>query len=206
MEFLWETDEASVRDVCDHLGPSVAYTTAMTTLDRLFKKGLLTRKKTGRAFVYAPAASRAECEQFLATELLDGLLERHRQPAPLSNLVDAVQTRPAAPGELERLVREADRSASGGNRRIACGGDGGPRVVSHRERGGVGRRGGRLLAAAPGAGPVRASASVWLDLRLLPLVVARRSLLIFGRFARFEPKAVKAPGFNLVVLLRCRRS
>ncbi len=109
MEFLWETREASVRDVCDHLGPTVAYTTAMTTLDRLFKKGLLTRWKDGRAFVYAPAASRAECEQLLVTELLDGLLERHRHaPLPLlSNLVDAVSDRDRQLlDDLERLVRE----------------------------------------------------------------------------------------------------
>jgi predicted transcriptional regulator len=109
MEFLWDAHEARVRDVCDHLGATVAYTTVMTTLDRLFKKRLLTRRKEGRAFVYAAAASRAECDLLLTAELIDGLLEHHRHaPVPLlSNLVDTVSQRDRQLlDELERLVRE----------------------------------------------------------------------------------------------------
>jgi predicted transcriptional regulator len=109
MEFLWETREASVRDVCDQLDAAVAYTTLMTTLDRLFKKRLLTRRKHGRAFVYAPATSRAEFERLVSADLVEGLLERHHDtPLPLlSNLVDAVSDRDRQLlDELERLVRE----------------------------------------------------------------------------------------------------
>lgn len=109
VEFLWTAHEGSVRDVCDHLGAAVAYTTAMTTLDRLYKKRLLTRRKLGRAFVYAPAVSRAEFERAVSAELVDNLLERHRgAPLPLlSHLVDAVSDRDRELlDELERLVRE----------------------------------------------------------------------------------------------------
>ncbi len=109
MEFLWEAREASVRDVCDHLDAAVAYTTLMTTLDRLYKKRLLTRQKNGRAFVYAPAASRGEFERLVSADLVEGLLERHLDaPVPLlSNLVDAVSDRDRQLfDELERLVRE----------------------------------------------------------------------------------------------------
>jgi predicted transcriptional regulator len=109
MEFLWDAQEARVRDVCDHFGSAVAYTTVMTTLDRLFKKRLLTRRKHGRAFVYAAAASRAECDLLLTAELINGLLDRHRDaPVPLlSNLVDTVSDRDRQLlDELERLVRE----------------------------------------------------------------------------------------------------
>ncbi len=109
MEFLWEAREASVRDVCDHLDAAVAYTTLMTTLDRLYKKRLLTRRKHGRAFVYAPAASRGEFERLVSADLVEGLLERHLD-APLhllSNLVDAVSDRDRQLlDDLERLVRE----------------------------------------------------------------------------------------------------
>jgi len=109
MDFLWAVREARVRDVRDHLGSAVAYTTVMTTLDRLFKKRLLTRRKHGRAFVYAPAVSRAEWDVRLASELFDGLLERHHQaPLPiLSKLVDTVSDRGRQLlDELDRLVRE----------------------------------------------------------------------------------------------------
>src|SRR2546428_7809364 len=62
MALVWRHGDVNVRDACDELGPTVAYTTVMTTMDRLFKKGLLTRRKVGRAFVYRPTPSRAEFE------------------------------------------------------------------------------------------------------------------------------------------------
>lgn len=113
MEFLWGAREASVRDVCDHFDTTVAYTTLMTTLDRLFKKRLLTRRKHGRAFVYTPAVSRGEFERLVSADLVEGLLERHRHtPLPLlSNLVDAVSDRDRQLlDELERLVREKQQA------------------------------------------------------------------------------------------------
>ncbi|MCX6552528.1 MAG: BlaI/MecI/CopY family transcriptional regulator, partial [Acidobacteria bacterium] len=101
--------ETNVSGVRSHFGSTVAYTTVMTTLDRLFKKGLLTRRKVGRAFYYAPAASREDCEQRIATDLVEELLARRQQaPLPLlSNLVDAVtDTDSRLLDELERLVQE----------------------------------------------------------------------------------------------------
>jgi predicted transcriptional regulator len=57
MEVLWSRSPVAVREVCallrgDH---ELAHTTVMTTLDRLFKKGLLKRHKDGVAFIYEPA-------------------------------------------------------------------------------------------------------------------------------------------------------
>jgi predicted transcriptional regulator len=109
MDYLWRAGECNVARVREEFDDSVAYTTLMTTLDRLYKKGLLTRRKVGRAFFYAPAASRQECEHGLAADVLEGLLAQHRQtPVPLlSNLVDVVtETDRALLDELDRLVRE----------------------------------------------------------------------------------------------------
>ena len=58
LERVWQRGESSVRDVCERLEPTVAYTTVMTTMDRLFKKGLLARRKSGRAFLYRAAATK----------------------------------------------------------------------------------------------------------------------------------------------------
>ncbi len=111
MALVWRRGELNVRDACDDLGSIIAYTTVMTTMDRLFKKGLLTRRKVGRAFVYRASASRAEIEGAVATELVHSLLQREGEPLPvLSSLVDAVSDRDRALlDELERLIREKRR-------------------------------------------------------------------------------------------------
>src|SRR5262245_56406454 len=74
MAIAWTRDELSVRDACEGLGSSVAYTTVMTTMDRLYKKRLLSRRKEGRAFIYRAAASRHEVEGAVAAELVESLI------------------------------------------------------------------------------------------------------------------------------------
>jgi predicted transcriptional regulator len=111
MALAWDRREITVRDACDRLG-AVAYTTVMTTMDRLFRKGLLERRKVGRAFVYSAAASRKELEDAVATELVHSLIHGETgEPLPiLSSLVDAVSERDRALlDELERLIREKRR-------------------------------------------------------------------------------------------------
>lgn len=113
LAIAWEQDEISVRDACERLGSSVAYTTVMTTMDRLYKKGLLSRRKAGRAFIYRATATRDELEGAVAAELVQGLIQRDgSEPLPiLSSLVDAVSDRDRALlDELERLIREKRRA------------------------------------------------------------------------------------------------
>ena len=58
LDALWTRGSASsVRDLHPAF-PGIAYTTLMTTLDRLHRKGVLSRVKQGRAFLYAPVTSR----------------------------------------------------------------------------------------------------------------------------------------------------
>lgn len=54
---LWTRGEGTVRDVAAALAPrhTFAYTTVMTLLERLVRRGQLQRRKQGRSFVYAPA-------------------------------------------------------------------------------------------------------------------------------------------------------
>ncbi|HZT74502.1 MAG TPA: BlaI/MecI/CopY family transcriptional regulator [Terriglobales bacterium] len=63
MEVLWAQGEANVREVAQRLARPLAYTTVMTTLDRLYKKGLLERHKRDRAFQYLPRMSREAWER-----------------------------------------------------------------------------------------------------------------------------------------------
>jgi predicted transcriptional regulator len=108
MEILWDRGESAVRDVVERLQRPLAYTTIMTTLDRLFKKGLLDRRKSDRAFIYLPRFSRRAWEQKWAGELVAGLLSGPRPSGEMlvSCLVDAVgQHDEALLDELERKIR-----------------------------------------------------------------------------------------------------
>src|SRR5512136_64435 len=112
IDIVWRRGDVTVRDVHSSLDARVAYTTVMTTLDRLYRKGLLTRTKTSRAFVYAAVKSRQELEELVATEIMSGLLSGH-VPTPhplLSNFVEAVGDRDRdLLDELERLVKAKRR-------------------------------------------------------------------------------------------------
>ncbi len=107
MQILWDRGEANVRDVAARLNRPLAYTTVMTTLDRLFKKGLLVRRKEERAFVYSTRYSRTEWEQKRTGDLITGLFAADRSSELLiSCLVDAVGSHDATLlDELERKIR-----------------------------------------------------------------------------------------------------
>ena len=89
---LRELGSATVQQVAEHLDASLAYTTVMTTLDRLFRKGLLDREKVNRAFLYSPGLSARDLEEQRAAHLIRRFFsESDSQPDILvSCLVDAV--------------------------------------------------------------------------------------------------------------------
>jgi len=74
MEIFWRRESATVREVADHLNSkrSLAYTTVLTLVSRLWSRGLLEREPEGRGFRYWAAKSR---DDFLA-ELSDELIDR----------------------------------------------------------------------------------------------------------------------------------
>jgi predicted transcriptional regulator len=115
MEILWSRGESNVRDVIPKLGRPLAYTTVMTTLDRLFKKGLLDRRKSDRAFFYSPSFSRQEWERRRAGSLVAGFLAGPH-PSPellLSCLLDAVGEHDASLlDELEKKIRNRRKELS----------------------------------------------------------------------------------------------
>ena len=119
METLWATGDASVHDVMGRLSRRLAYNTVMTTLDRLYKKGLLNRTKLERAYVYAPRLTRVEWQQKQAEDLVSGFLARAQGAGDLlvSCLVDAVGQRDAALlDDLEERIRLKRRELEGGQR------------------------------------------------------------------------------------------
>ncbi|MGA2688883.1 MAG: BlaI/MecI/CopY family transcriptional regulator [Candidatus Korobacteraceae bacterium] len=115
MNVVWSVARCSVRDVVERLNSKLAYTTVMTTLDRLFKKGLLEREKFDRAFLYSPALSSQDWERRRAGDFVAGFLAG---PEPsrdllLSSLVDAVGQHDAVLlDELEEKIRKKRRELS----------------------------------------------------------------------------------------------
>ena len=110
LEAIWrEPRPATVRDLQPSF-PRFAYTTLMTTLDRLHKKGVLLRSKVGRAYAYEARFDRRETESRLAArsieELLGAASGRQALEPLLSCFVDAVSERDRLLlDDLERLLK-----------------------------------------------------------------------------------------------------
>ena len=111
MQILWDGGKANVHDVVCRLERPLAYNTVMTTLDRLFKKGLLTRSKTDRAYFYEPRMSRGEWQRKQAEDLISGFIFGPRPASDLvSCLIDVVGQHDAALlDDLEEKIRTKRR-------------------------------------------------------------------------------------------------
>lgn len=112
MEVVWQGDEATVKQVHLALSRPVAYTTVMTTLDRLFKKGFVARTRAGRAFVYRAVRTREETEAAVAAGIMSGMFSGPSAVPILSNLVDAVGSQNGGADlldALEEMVRDKRR-------------------------------------------------------------------------------------------------
>ena len=119
MEILWSRGESNVREVARELDRPLAYTTVMTTLDRLYKKGLLMRRMPERAFVYAPRLSREEWERARAQNLVEDFLSGGNPSRELlmSSFLDAVGRHDAELlDELEKKIRAKRKELSRRNR------------------------------------------------------------------------------------------
>ncbi|MBV8147375.1 MAG: BlaI/MecI/CopY family transcriptional regulator [Gammaproteobacteria bacterium] len=111
LELLWaEKCALTVRRI-QLAFPDRAYTTIMTTLDRLYRKGLLLRHRHGRAFAYEPQYGRDELlSELVSGHLVDLLGASARSAVVLSTLVRTVrQTDVALLDELDALV-QAERA------------------------------------------------------------------------------------------------
>ena len=106
MDVVWSHAWAffSVRDVLEELrkSRSIAYTTVMTTVSRLYDKGLLEREMEGRRYIYSPVADRDEFQARVALEVMSSLPDGGREVA-MSMLIDQMSREDT--GALERLER-----------------------------------------------------------------------------------------------------
>jgi len=91
LEALWARDRAATPgDVLQALDGTLAYTTVMTVLTRLWQKGHVTRSKVGRAFAYAPSRTR---DEFFAERMRHTLASTADHRAVLSRFVDGLSAK-----------------------------------------------------------------------------------------------------------------
>ena len=114
---LWRRGDATVRELTDAGTVEGAYTTLMTTLDRLYKKGILAREAEGRAFRYRPIYSEEDFKRGAVAEGLQQLFGSNTlSAAPVSFLVDEITKHDATLlDELERAIERKRRELKKGS-------------------------------------------------------------------------------------------
>jgi len=105
MDVVWRLRDTTVRDVHAELSSSreIAYTTVMTTMARLARKGILLRDTADLAHRYRPVVSRDQYARGAVGDVLSWLLERYPEPA-VAYLADVVE-------ELDDVTLEQLRDA-----------------------------------------------------------------------------------------------
>jgi predicted transcriptional regulator len=104
MQCLWGHQETSVREIheCLQKRKKIAYTTVMTILDRLHTKGLVKRKKAGKAYSYTPLLSKREIVQHTINKTLKSLSSRYGTEASAA-FANGIQELPRK--EREKILK-----------------------------------------------------------------------------------------------------
>ena len=92
LKALWELGEANVKDVRRIItgDRKLAYTTVMTVLDRLERRGGVRRRKIGRSFVYTPTLTRDSLRRLALKEFVDSFFDGSTNS--LKDYLDATET------------------------------------------------------------------------------------------------------------------
>lgn len=114
MDVLWDRGEVTGREVFEEIGRgrALAFTTILTVLDRLLKKGLIQRTKQGKVFVYTPAMSRDAFVRQVSQEVLQGIMDISASSAATSFVDILYKTSPEEIERLSTLIEERKRGRS----------------------------------------------------------------------------------------------
>ena len=108
MDRMWNAHDArSVRDIMEELQRerTIAYTTVMTVMERLFRKGMLTREEHNRAYLYQPAQTRADYTAGLMAETLAGSKDKAATLVHFADLVSPREAKQLLQALSERTAR-----------------------------------------------------------------------------------------------------
>lgn len=102
MNTLWPLKEATVREIRDRLAPrrARAYTTIMTIMDRLARKGVVERRKAGRKYLYRPRLTAEEARMHALEQVVENFFGGSRESLLAQlNAVGAMGAAPSSPSE-----------------------------------------------------------------------------------------------------------
>ena len=108
MDVLWEKGEVTGRGVFEEVGHgrALAFTTILTVIDRLLKKGLVKRVKKEKLFVYTASMSRDDFVRKVSQEVLQGIFDISASSAATSFIDILYKTSPEEIDRLSRLIEE----------------------------------------------------------------------------------------------------
>ena len=103
MKSLWEMENATVGQTQTHMRMTrlLAYTTVLTLLDRLTKKGAVRREKRGRSYVYSPVLTRDAALDVALDRLMHDFFKD--SPAQLLDYLENRQPAAAEPSEMRPI-------------------------------------------------------------------------------------------------------
>ena len=109
MKIVWQKRQATVRDVYETLleHRKIAYTTVMTMMRVLEKKGYVKTHRVNRAYVYRPTRPERQVQRSMVREFVDRVFNGSAHPL-LVHLVEDRRLSPEELEELERLIHEAE--------------------------------------------------------------------------------------------------
>ena len=107
MDTIWRLEEPTVQQVIDNMQEAINYKTAMTVLNRLVEKGVLSRRKEGRAFVYAAIASREELLAGVFDKVVRGMFDGEFGQIALAQIIETVDSLDSnLLDDLSRLIEQ----------------------------------------------------------------------------------------------------
>jgi BlaI family transcriptional regulator, penicillinase repressor len=109
MKIVWQKGQATVRDVYETLleHRKIAYTTVMTMMRVLEKKGYVKTHRVNRAYVYRPTRPERQVQRSMVREFVDRVFNGSAHPL-LVHLVEDRRLSSKELEELERLIHEAE--------------------------------------------------------------------------------------------------
>jgi predicted transcriptional regulator len=111
LKVLWEIGSGSVREVHEHLAPTVelAFNTVQTLLRIMEDKGLVSHRTEGRSFVYEPRYSREQVMSRFLRKVFDGSMDQL-----VLSMLRATDASAAELDELAQLIARARRDRQRG--------------------------------------------------------------------------------------------
>ena len=114
LSVLWSGGPATVREILDRLpdGKQRAYTTVLTVMQGMSRKGLVTHSQDGATYIYSPAVERHEVVQPLMQTLLQNVFGGDPRQV-VQTLLDSTQVSAEDLKEIRKLINNAARDKKG---------------------------------------------------------------------------------------------